>query len=137
MADNFYTCDADDFLVSMEHILNTIPQQLEPMLEGAVDRASRYANRRVKTNARHAGFHTDTDTGSRYVRGWGRKIQKNGNETSAEVGNRETPGLAHLLEKGHAKVGGGRVQAFPHIKTAADEAALKLWKEVKEAVDNL
>ena len=32
------------------------------------------------------------------------------------------PGLPHLLEKGHAKIGGGSTSAYPHVKPAADHA---------------
>ena len=32
------------------------------------------------------------------------------------------PGLPHLLEKGHAKIGGGKTRAYPHVKPAADYA---------------
>lgn len=32
------------------------------------------------------------------------------------------PGLPHLLEKGHAKAGGGKTRAYPHVKPAADYA---------------
>lgn len=32
------------------------------------------------------------------------------------------PGLPHLLEKGHAKIGGGSTRAQPHVKPAAELA---------------
>ena len=32
------------------------------------------------------------------------------------------PGLPHLLEKGHAKIGGGSTRAYPHVKPAAEHA---------------
>lgn len=32
------------------------------------------------------------------------------------------PGLPHLLEKGHTKIGGGSTRAYPHVKPAADYA---------------
>lgn len=32
------------------------------------------------------------------------------------------PGLPHLLEKGHAKIGGGSTSAYPHVKPAAEYA---------------
>ena len=32
------------------------------------------------------------------------------------------PGLPHLLEKGHEKIGGGHTSAYPHVKPAAQYA---------------
>lgn len=43
--------------------------------------------------------------------------------------------LTHLLEFGHAKVGGGRVQAQPHIGPVETEVVEKFTREVKEAIE--
>lgn len=45
--------------------------------------------------------------------------QKHG--TEGHIYSRK-PGLPHLLEKSHAKIGGGRTRAFMHVKPAADFA---------------
>ena len=42
--------------------------------------------------------------------------------------------IAHLLEHGHAKRGGGRVEGKPHIVPAAENAEKKLMRKVKIAV---
>jgi hypothetical protein len=42
--------------------------------------------------------------------------------------------LAHLLEKGHAKRGGGRTKAIPHIAPAEEKAVKELEDEIKRAI---
>ncbi|WP_420768755.1 HK97 gp10 family phage protein [Parageobacillus thermoglucosidasius] len=42
----------------------------------------------------------------------------------------------HLLEFGHAKVNGGRVQAFPHLRPAYEKHAAHLDDEIKQIIRN-
>lgn len=42
--------------------------------------------------------------------------------------------LAHLLEKGHAKRGGGRVSAIPHIAPAEEKGVRQLISEIERGL---
>ena len=68
-----------------------------------------------------------------YKDGWKSKVNS---ESAVSIGikvyNSKKPGLTHLLEKGHAKRGGGRVEGKPHIAPAAKKAAENYEKMLKE-----
>lgn len=68
-----------------------------------------------------------------YKEGWASKVES---ENSVSIGiriyNRKKPGLTHLLEKGHAKRGGGRVEGKPHISTAEENVVNDYEKRLKE-----
>lgn len=44
--------------------------------------------------------------------------------------------LSHLLEKGHAKRGGGRVKAYPHIENNREKVEARFTERVKEVIRN-
>ena len=79
--------------------------------------------------------HAPKDTGD-YAKSWAVKKMK---ETSSSLtvavhsGNRYQ--LAHLLEFGHAKRGGGRVAARPHIASAEQKGMEYLEEEIRKALE--
>lgn len=68
-------------------------------------------------------------TGS-YAKGWRAKKLKHG----WVVHNATDYQLTHLLEKGHAKRGGGRVPAKPHIEKVEQEAIEGYEKDVEKVI---
>jgi len=52
------------------------------------------------------------------------------------VWNKKHYRRVHLLEFGHAKVGGGRVQAYPHMRPAHDKYADQMVDNIKEIIRN-
>lgn len=58
------------------------------------------------------------DTGN-YAKNWKYKLERGQIKRGATIyGGKPTYRLAHLLEHGHAKRGGGRVRGFTHIEPA-------------------
>lgn len=96
------------------------------------------ASEDVKAAVRKAGKNVKADiaanapkrTGA-YSKSWTVKTQKetaNSLEVVAHSKNRYQ--LAHLLEHGHAKRGGGRVAGKPHIAPAEEKAIKELEQEI-------
>ena len=67
-----------------------------------------------------------------YKDGWASKVEsENAVSIGIRIYNKKKPGLTHLLEKGHAKRGGGRVSGIPHIAPAEQRAAVDYEKRLK------
>ena len=72
----------------------------------------------------------------RYAKGWASKVEKTTTTVDATVyGKTGTYQLAHLLENGHAKRGGGRVNGNTHIKPVEDWAISEVEKRIREKVE--
>ena len=67
-----------------------------------------------------------------YAKGWTYRKEAPG---SYRVYNEKKPQLTHLLEHGHAKRGGGRVEGRPHIKPAEEHHALQLERKIVQILE--
>lgn len=67
-----------------------------------------------------------------YAAGWSYKPVQAGPVKGYVVYNKDHYQLTHLLEKGHAKVNGGRVRAIPHIKPVEDVTTAKVLAKLEQ-----
>lgn len=72
--------------------------------------------------------------GNKYWKGWKAEIFRKRMETTGIIHNAKLPGLPHLLEHGHAKVGGGRVEGRVHI-APVEQKLIELYE--KEIINEI
>lgn len=90
-------------------------------MKTAVKKSANVVKRKINSSA-------PVRTG-KYAKSWRTKTTKeNANEMQITVFSPSRYMLSHLLENGHAKRGGGRVQAIPHI-APAEQAGIKMLEE--------
>lgn len=71
----------------------------------------------------------------RYAKSWRtKKTQESSTSLEVTVYSPTRYMLAHLLEHGHAKRGGGRVRAIPHIAPAEEKAEQQLLEEIERGL---
>lgn len=77
--------------------------------------------------------------GGKYAKGWTYTVEKGRLSVGATIyGKHGTYQLAHLLENGHARRGGGRnVDAIVHIKPVEEWAIEELMDRVVERLEGL
>ena len=96
-------------------------------MKSAVKKAGKMVKEEIEANA-------PKDTG-KYASSWAAKTtQENANTLVQTVYSRNRYQLAHLLEHGHAKRGGGRVPGKPHIAPAEQKGIKKLETEIERAL---
>jgi len=71
-----------------------------------------------------------------YAKSWTMKTEKEIGQPHKRIIHAKAPHyrLTHLLEHGHAKVGGGRVEGKPHIRPAEEMVIREFMAEVEEAI---
>lgn len=123
--------------ITIDQLANEITKAVKEYTEDvseaitkAVDNTAKVVLEEVKTN------HPYKDRSGEYTKGF--KITKRDeyHRTRRIVWNKKHYRRVHLLEFGHAKRGGGRVPAYPHLRPAYDKHAPKLVDKIKQIIRN-
>lgn len=112
----------DQLASEIAKALRTYTNEVTEGLEEAKKRVAKETVKRLRA--------TSPKLTGDYSRGWRTK-----QVGSAQVIHNATDyQLTHLLEWGHAKVGGGRVAPRPHIRQAEQEAIKEYLKEAEKVI---
>ena len=119
----------------------SVDRMAEAVMEGLLEYAELAADV-MKDCVKKAGntVKKETQAGApvragKYKRSWAVKRQRETSSTlEVVVYSRNRYQLTHLLEKGHAKRGGGRVKAVPHIAPAEEKGVRELEEGIKRGL---
>jgi len=118
--------NADNFVDTIQKDLTIFSETVQENIKKIVETVSKEAAAELRADSpRRSG---------KYARGWTAKIEStNSRDRVGTIHNRNMYYLAHLIENGHAKRGGGRTSPQAHIKQVEQRAIKKLEDGIEEA----
>lgn len=117
--------------VSIEDLADVIAAELESYQQEVADGLKADIKQVGKEVVQELKATSPKLTGD-YAKGWKVKTMfENDQNIRVRIHNPKEYYLTHLLEYGHAKQGGGRVEGKPHIRIAEQKAIEKLLRKVK------
>lgn len=118
-------------VIKVDELAGEIVLALQAYTEDVSEAIDQAARDTAKAMAKDLRETSPKDTGE-YAKGWTHRKEAPG---SYRVYNKKKPQLTHLLEHGHAKAGGGRVEGIPHIKPAQDRYVPEFEKKVQQILE--
>jgi hypothetical protein len=110
----------------INRLLQTYSEEVAKEIEDAAKEVAQECRKEIE-------YHSPHLTGT-YERSWRVKKRSKKNKPLYIIYNHEYQ-LTHLLEHGHAKRGGGRTRAFPHIAPAEENAVREYLDRVERAIE--
>ena len=118
--------------VSIDEMDNAIMEELEKYADLAADELKAAVKETAASVRKDIQAGAPVDTG-KYKKSWSVKnVREDSESIEIVVHSRNRYQIAHLLEHGHAKRGGGRVAAKPHIASAEQCGNEKLVQTIEQ-----
>lgn len=120
--------------VSIDQMADAINQEMEKYSKLATDGMKKAVKKSANTVKKEISANAPKRTGA-YAKSWtATKTAEDSQSLSMTVHSKNRYQIAHLLEHGHAKRGGGRVAAIPHIAPAEEKGVKQLEEDIKKAL---
>ena len=121
--------------IAITELQAAVLEQLENYRDLAVDEINKAVKEAGETVKKEIAARAPQDTG-KYAKSWVSKETAHtamGIEVTVHSPSRYR--IAHLLEHGHVKRGGGRVEARPHIAQAEEIGEKQLEEDLRKALE--
>ena len=123
--------------VKIDKLADEITKGLKEYADLATDDMKKAVRKSGNSVRKEISQSAPKDTGA-YAKSWSvKKTKETSNSLEVTVHSKNRYQLAHLLEHGHAKRGGGRVAARPHIAKAEENAIDTLEQEILKALGGM
>ena len=121
-------------MTSIDDMTKEIMKGLQEYCELADDEMKKAVRKTATSVKKEISANAPHDTGT-YAKSWtSSKVKETSHNLQMTVHSRNRYRLAHLLEKGHAKRGGGRVEGHPHIAPAEKNGEELLETLIRKAI---
>lgn len=117
--------------INVSALAHEIARTLEDYTETVVQKVNAASGEVAKAGVKQLKATSPKRTGS-YAKGWTVKAAG----SAKIIHNRTDYQLTHLLEHGHAKEGGGRVEGIPHIGPTEAMVIQEFTRKTEEAIRN-
>lgn len=121
-------------MTSIDDLASEVMKGLTEYAELA-DAEMKKAVRKTATAVKNEISENAPEKSGRYKKSWtAKKVKENSHTLEMTVHSKNRYQIAHLLEHGHAKRGGGRVTAIPHIAPAEQHGEEMLESLIEKAL---
>lgn len=120
--------DIDEMGLEIANAISDYTEDVTKAIEDEIDNTAKDVKEEIQNSTAWK------DRTTKYRKGWTIKKENRDGETVRIIYNKNKPGLVHLLEIGHAKRGGGRVSARPHLQPAYDKHVPKMETNIERII---
>ncbi len=120
--------------VTVDHLAEAVMKGLTEYADASTELVKQSVQQVSKEVKKEISENAPKRTGA-YKKSWAtKKIKETSNSLTMTVHSKNRYQIAHLLEHGHAKRGGGRVAARPHIAPAEENGVTSLQEKIERGL---